>query len=267
MIRDLTFRKKSFGKLAEDYQKYRKPYNPKIYKKFFSLIKKSDKGIRILDIGCGTGKSTEPLITEAPSKLRKSLKVIGCDHDPLMLRYARAGADKNGLPIEYVSGKAEKLPFKSGQFDAVIAGTAFHWFANKKAFLEIKRVLKPGGFFLAFWKGPTKINTKGKWVGREVYDKYKCTSVIKLWRNIDRTKKLFQSGGFKRFKSFNVFETQKDSVNDLIGAHRSNSKYAVLSPRNRKGFIKEMTIAYKKALGKKKYFVSKRESTACYAFK
>ena len=267
MISNITFRKKSFGKLAEDYQKYRKPYDSKIYKKFFSLIKKLNGDINILDIGCGTGKSTEPLLTEAPKKFIKNLEVIGCDHDLLMLKYARSSADKKNLPIKYIFGKAEKLPFKDESFDAVIAGTAFHWFADRKAFSEIKRILKTGGFFFDFWKGPTDTTIKGKWVGQEVYDKYKCTSVIKMWRNIDRTKKLFNSAGFKKFNSFSVFEVQKDSIEELIGDHRSKSKYAALSPGDRNGFIKEMTAAYKKALGRKKLFVSKRESTVCYAFK
>ncbi|MBI4896603.1 MAG: class I SAM-dependent methyltransferase, partial [Candidatus Aenigmarchaeota archaeon] len=89
----------------------------------------------ILDLGCGTGISTRQLTS-------KKGVIIGCDRDAKMLnialRYKRAN-------ISYKRGAAEKLPFVSGEFDAVTSFMAFHWFMNRKAITEIKRVLKPHG--------------------------------------------------------------------------------------------------------------------------
>ena len=68
---------------------------------------------KILDIGCGTGKSTEPLI-----KIFKNAEIVGCDPDAAMLAEAKASAKKLGLPIEYVEGRAERLPFVDDSFDA-----------------------------------------------------------------------------------------------------------------------------------------------------
>ncbi len=131
----------------------------------------------------------------------------------------------------------------------------------------MSRVMRSGAIFMVFWKGPTNITYKGEIVGREIYCKYKCTSVIKLWRNVERTKRLFVSGGFRWFKTFTMYEFQRDTIDDLIGGHRTNSKYAALDAVNRKKFLQEISAAYKVALGDKKYFITKRETTACYAFK
>lgn len=51
--------KKQFGNHAEDYSKYRRVYIKDLYSIFFSLLPK--KNVKILDIACGTGKSTEPM--------------------------------------------------------------------------------------------------------------------------------------------------------------------------------------------------------------
>ena len=193
--------------------------------------------------------------------------MVGCDHDSLMLKYARKSAKTKKLPITYIEGKAEKLPFKSGYFDAVIAGTSFHWFATRKAFSQISRVMKPGAVFMAFWKGPTIIKHNGKIVEQDIYERYRCTSVTKMWRNIDNTKRLFNSAGFKHFQSFKLYQKQRDTVDELLGGQRTLSKYAMLSASDKRKFLSELRVAYKAALGHKKYFVSKRENIGCRAFK
>jgi len=43
--------------------------------------------------------------------------------------------------------------------------------------------------------------------------------------------------------------------------------YIAMVHNGRKGFLLEMTAVYEEALGKKKYFTSRRETEVCYAFK
>lgn len=94
---------------------------------------------RGLDLGCGTGFSLEGLLERAPGTAW-----IGIDSSAAMLsrahrRFARA-------PL--VQGRAERLPFVDGCFDVVLANFSWHWF-GRDAGLEIFRVLRPGGSFVA----------------------------------------------------------------------------------------------------------------------
>lgn len=50
-----------------------------------------------------------------------------------------------------VAAKAERLPFSTGAFDAVVVGQAFHWFDGALAVAEIHRVLRPGGRVAMLW--------------------------------------------------------------------------------------------------------------------
>ncbi len=122
-----------FGPLVKNYEKARRPYP----KEVFAYLKRhfANRQPRILDLGCGTGISTRQLATLGT--------VIGCDPDSIMLRSARRYPKT--AHETYKLGSAEKLPFPDSTFDAVTAFASFHWFNNRKALAEIKRVLKPGG--------------------------------------------------------------------------------------------------------------------------
>lgn len=83
---------------------------------------------RALDLGCGTGLSTRPLLPFARA-------VVGVDVSEEMLR-AR-GPDDGAW---YVRAQAERLPFRDGAFDLMTIASAIHWFAPE-AIGEIDRVL------------------------------------------------------------------------------------------------------------------------------
>lgn len=85
-------------------------------------VKKSDK---LLDIGCGTGISTNFF----------NCKTIGIDPSKEMIKQGKGNL---------IHGYAEKLPFKDKIFDIIIAITSIHNFKDpEKALNEILRVKKP----------------------------------------------------------------------------------------------------------------------------
>jgi ubiquinone/menaquinone biosynthesis C-methylase UbiE len=96
-------------------------------------------GARVLDVGCGTGRLAR-WIAELTGP---SGGVVGID--PLPERVAIARANARGIQFEV--GRAEDLSaFPSESFDAVCMSSVLHWVADKaKAFVEARRVLKPGG--------------------------------------------------------------------------------------------------------------------------
>jgi SAM-dependent methyltransferase len=91
-----------------------------------------------LDVGCGTGHSTEALSSVSQC-------TVGLDSSAAMLRQARDRKD-----CVWVQGSAEELPFASAEFTIVAVGLAFHWF-DRIAFLrQAHRVLRPKTWLLIY---------------------------------------------------------------------------------------------------------------------
>ncbi|MFH1231837.1 MAG: class I SAM-dependent methyltransferase [Planctomycetota bacterium] len=106
------------------------------------LIKKFFKGKRVLDIGCGCGRTTMPLS-------QMGFEVIGIDLVPEMI----AVAQNKFLHIDFRIMNACNLEFPDEHFDNVLFSFngIDNIYPNKKrliALKEIYRVLKPGGTFL-----------------------------------------------------------------------------------------------------------------------
>ncbi|MEK9207319.1 MAG: methyltransferase domain-containing protein [Patescibacteria group bacterium] len=254
--------KTSFGRFAKEYQKYRRSYDPKLYELLFSLLPKiqPNQKVAILDIGSGTGKSTEPLLQTG----RENLAVIGLDPDDRMLDEARLSAQKQKLPIVYLKGKAENLPFEKGTFDSAISGAAFHWYGNKKTVTGVRKILKKAGVFFIFWA--QFIDTDKPTIGEEIYVKYKWKTISQKFRKPEFIKHLLSQGGFERIQIVKIPFTEKKTPAYIIGNLKTNSSYSLLSPKQQKDFVREMTKAYKTALGGKKFVTDKLELLVCYAF-
>jgi len=87
---------------------------------------------RILDVGCGTGHFSQPLVREN--------FIVGIDFSPKMLAFAR----NKGLAV--VQGPAENLPFKSGSFDIVFANNVLQLIRDGSGLLrELVRSVRPDG--------------------------------------------------------------------------------------------------------------------------
>ena len=56
--------------------------------------------------------------------------------------------------IEVLAGEAESLPLPAASVDAVVVGTAFHWFDGDRALPEMARVLRAGGGLGLLWNEP-----------------------------------------------------------------------------------------------------------------
>lgn len=96
----------------------------------------------ILDLGCGTGRLLNRLVTQFPH-----LRGTGLDLSASMLRIARR-QKYPGSRLIFIQGNAESLPFADGQFDAVFNTLSFlHYPKPKQVFSEVSRILHPGGHF------------------------------------------------------------------------------------------------------------------------
>lgn len=103
----------------------------------------------VADLGAGTGRLTGEL-----KRLYKRATVIALDIAPGMLREAR---HHFGLfrRFERVCADARRLPFAAASVDVVVSNLMLQWCDNLDvAFAEIRRVLKPDGFFSFTTFGP-----------------------------------------------------------------------------------------------------------------
>ncbi|MET0492695.1 MAG: class I SAM-dependent methyltransferase, partial [Actinoplanes sp.] len=92
-------------------------------------------GERVLDVGAGTGVSTEELG-------RSGAYAVGADLSTGMLRVGR----RSGRSVPLVAGDALKLPFGDETFDAVTISFALRNVVDTGAALrELARVVRPGG--------------------------------------------------------------------------------------------------------------------------
>ena len=109
-------------------------------------------GMKVLDLGCGTGTLTIMLKQSVPQA-----KVIGLDGDNEVLTIARSKAIQAGVDIQWEQGLAFRLPYPDNSFDRVVSSLVFHHLVSVdkvRTFQEIYRVLRPGGEFHMVDFGP-----------------------------------------------------------------------------------------------------------------
>ena len=100
----------------------------------------------VLDCGCGGGANIRTLLKKYPDG-----SVKGVDYSPVSVEQSaklNRAAVKEGR-CEVLQASVTALPFENEQFDLVTAfETAYFWPDLLQSFLEVRRVLRPGGMVL-----------------------------------------------------------------------------------------------------------------------
>jgi SAM-dependent methyltransferase len=102
----------------------------------------------VLEIAAGTG-----VVTRELSRALPDAAIVATDLNAAMIDYARAlGACPNAT---FAQADAMALPFEDARFDVVVCQFGIMFFPDRgAAFAEARRVLRPGGTFLAsVWAG------------------------------------------------------------------------------------------------------------------
>ncbi|MBB5870744.1 SAM-dependent methyltransferase [Allocatelliglobosispora scoriae] len=128
----------AFGAAASLYDRARPTYPAEALTWTFAPLGAGP--LRVVDLGAGTGLLTRVLLAAGH-------EVIPVEPDAGM-RAALAAATPG---VTALAGSAEEIPLPDGSVDAVVAGTAYHWFVPERAHPEVARVLRPGGVFAPIW--------------------------------------------------------------------------------------------------------------------
>ncbi|QSS98831.1 class I SAM-dependent methyltransferase [Pontibacillus sp. ALD_SL1] len=94
-----------------------------------------EEDIHVLDIGCGTGQSSEYL------RQTYGCEVTGIDNHPLMIQKA----NERKTDATFLEGDVEHLPFTDHSFQFVFTESTLSFTTIPRALKEINRVLTPGG--------------------------------------------------------------------------------------------------------------------------
>jgi SAM-dependent methyltransferase len=131
-------RSKSFGEAAHLYDRFR----PRPPHELLEWIVPNNVE-SVLDLGAGTGVATASLAGFAD-------EVVAVEPNDAM----RAVLEDRLPFVRALKGTGEDLPMPDNSVDVLVASTSWHWIEPVQGIREVRRVLKPGGTFGAFWVGP-----------------------------------------------------------------------------------------------------------------
>jgi SAM-dependent methyltransferase len=132
----------TFSSVASGYHQARPDYPDQLYTALVELAG-LQSGNSLLEVGCGTGKATIPL-------LRRGLRVVGVEISPELAAEARHNLADFPL-AEVVEDSFERWPPQGGpRFDLVFAATAWHWVDPAVRYERAWELLRPSAH-LAFW--------------------------------------------------------------------------------------------------------------------
>lgn len=136
--------KDDYNLVGEDFSRTRKK---KIQAEFVPFIRQVKPGMRVLDVGCGSGRLLQELN-------RRKIKYLGIDFSESLIKQAKKEFPKHKFLLRNITD--EKGWRGLGKFDAVFCLGVLHHIPDRKREHEVLRQMflhtKPEGFvFISVW--------------------------------------------------------------------------------------------------------------------
>ena len=208
-----------FGSTASEYARHRPTYAPAAIE--WAL---GEPGLRVLDLGAGTGKLTEGLV-------EFGAEVTAVDPDEAML----AELITRFPDVSALVGSAERIPLPDSSVDAVVAGQAMHWFDLDEAMPEIARVLRPGGVLAPFWN---VVDDRVDWVAGFA----RVTEELSGYTTSRSLRPLYHEL-FGQFELAEFANRHRRTAEELVATVATQSGTMILSPGSRQARL-DRVLAY-----------------------
>ena len=198
----------------------------------------------LLEIGPGTGKATRHLLAEGVAS------ILAVEPSRRLAGYLRTHLGEGTLKVEVLVCGFEEARLPTGQFDLVVAATSFHWLDERRALGKVARVLKPGGWWAAWWNHhgdpfhPSVLSREAHTLYGEAEEtwadwirKSRAEALRERARRLDL---LRRSGLFDRISSEEIRWRVRLSAAQLRGLWSTFSEVATLPPRRRGRFLDDL---------------------------
>src|SRR5262245_31931171 len=134
--------RQAFGADPANYHNARPDYPVWVYRTLRSRCALG-AGTSAFEIGAGSGKATRRLLDLGAGPL------VAVEPDPRLAEFLRTANPDPALTV--LVSAFEDAVLEEGAFDLGVSGTAFHWLEEGAALAKIARLLRPGGWWAAFW--------------------------------------------------------------------------------------------------------------------
>ena len=226
-----------FNSVAENYDRYRPGYSEALFHEIAAYAE-LPRGANVLEVGCGTGKATLPLL-----ELGCSVTALepGDELASVARRNCAAFRELRLLPVRF-----EEYDGEGGPFDLICSATAFHWIPEETGYPKLSALLKTGGCAALFWN--IRIPASGDPVLFEriqrVYRKCRPGSRPPETEGLSRYSsclKSFARHGFQRIQTRVFREFFTASAEEYLGYLNTCSDHLALPPSVRLPFERELS--------------------------
>jgi SAM-dependent methyltransferase len=190
---------RSFNQVAEDYDRYRPSYPAAIFER---ILERVPEGGRVLEVGSGTGKASQPFVEHGCS-----LVCIEPGGNLAAVARRKFSAAVSAGRVEIIPSTFEEWDLQPQAFDLVLSAQAWHWIDPDTGYARAAHALKRTGTLAVFWNLYPPQASKVTGEMNEVYSRV----VPEMVRKMDDTEEVIR---------MRVQEIQHSGLFDPAHVHR-----------------------------------------------
>jgi SAM-dependent methyltransferase len=205
-------RAEAFGSVAQEYDRFRPHYPPALISRLVTR-----PGLRVLDVGAGTGIASVQLVEAGAD-------VLAVEPDERMA----AVCSSKGIAVERSTFEGWQAAGRT--FDLVVFGQSFHWVDPETALPKLASLLNPGGQLALMWNrvSPTQPDRDSF---EKIYADYRASSpASNSATNAERALAVLLNRSDFAVERVEVAEDLHYSTEDWLGLVFTHSNHVILEP-------------------------------------